>query len=558
MNYLKSIINTQKIYEEKLEKKARKGLGVFLTNNVAIIDSVIEIIDFNADNILSKKILEPSCGNGVFIIRVLERLSLKYNDFKIIECFIRNNIFFIDIDEKMVELTKENISKFCLFKFGKIYKGSYNSFVTDFTYRNKEHNNTLETIRCNIDYIIGNPPYISLYGRRDQKKDESQRKYFLDNYSQFPPHLKNGKINYVMLFLEQSLDILKNGGKIGFVIDLAFFETAYKYTRKMLIDRTQVLNIIYNISEFNVASGQLIIHIHNEADVDNFTKIINFETNEHTKIKQKIWDNPNDDYKFRFNMSNDNLQIISKIKRSNHSSLKSLHPKKNLRTCAMLLDMENLFVSKEAAGKNGIVSYPYLQGAKGVSTKYGKIEYDKYFNYDIFLKDKINDEIKIQLAEIGIKNKKRIGFGEVVVYDNPKIFIRQSAKEIIATYSEKPAAANNSLYIFTLRDNSNCSKVFLKYLCGLLNSKLITFYCQQMGIIRFSKGKQPQIKISDLYSIPVPNDLGLHDEIGKLVDFIYNNENCENAKNKIDELIYESFKISNHEREIIEKAIVNF
>ena len=45
----------------------------------------------------------------------------------------------------------------------------------------------------------------------------------------------------------------------------------------------------------------------------------------------------------------------------------------------------------------------------------------------------------------GIKNKKRIGLGEDRISDWPKIYIRHSAKTIIATYDEIPSAANNSL-----------------------------------------------------------------------------------------------------------------
>ena len=151
------------------------------------------------------------------------------------------------------------------------------------------------------------------------------------------------------------------------------------------------------------------------------------------------------------------------------------------------------------------------------------MESTKYFHYDKNLQDKLNDELKAELTAKGIKNKKRLGLGETIIYDNPKIYIRQSAKEIIASYDENPSSANNSLYVFTLRDSKKESIVFLKFLCGLFNSDIITFYSQQLNIIRFSKGKQPQIKTSDLYQIPVPTDIALQIKIAKLVDKIYSN-----------------------------------
>jgi len=71
-------------------------------------------------------------------------------------------------------------------------------------------------------------------------------------------------------------------------------------------------------------------------------------------------------------------------------------------------------------------------------------------------------EKKISRYLKGIKNKKRIGFGEKIIYDNPKVYIRQSAKELIASYDDKLSSANNSLYLFSLRDCSNESILFLK------------------------------------------------------------------------------------------------
>ena len=104
--------------------------------------------------------------------------------------------------------------------------------------------------------------------------------YYLNNYKQFPAHIKNGKINLVMLFLEHSLDFLKNDGLLSFIIDVAFFETAYKNTRKYLLENTNILSIDFNISDFDVASGQLILKLKKDKSNNNhLVQIINHETN---------------------------------------------------------------------------------------------------------------------------------------------------------------------------------------------------------------------------------------------------------------------------------------
>lgn len=552
------IINQVK-YENGIELSKRKDLGIYLTHNINTVDNILDIIDFDSIDILSKKVLEPSCGNGVFVVRFLEKLiNTGKTEFEIAD-FIENNLFYNDIEKKMVDSTTENIQALYKKHFKNTYKGKFNAFVFDFTQRIKPKENSLfDTVLDvpiakfleDIDYVIGNPPYVTLYGRRDRKKNEAQRAYYLSRYSQFPNYLKNGKINFVMLFIEQSIDFLKNGGKLSFIIDLSFFETAYMYTRKYLLDNTKILSIEYNIKDFKVASGQVIIKLQKEKVKNNIVTIIDAQSKGTIKIDQSNWDNFNEQYRFKFNLCPVNQKIIDKIKNKKCKTLKELYPNKNLRTCAMLLNMENLFVFKEEKKDLNVPIYPYYQGSKGLSQKYGKLKYTMFFHYNKQLQDKLNDKLKVELEKKDVKNKKRLGLGETVIYDNPKVFIRQSAKEIIASYDAQPSAANNSLYVFSLRENSDEAIQFLKYLTGLLNSELITFYAQQEKIIRYFKGKQPQIKISDLYTIPVPEDKNLQSEVVELVDKIYQNNGLEfEYKKEIDKLFYNYFDI--HENEVI-------
>lgn len=557
----------QQSFENNLKTPYRKDFGVFLTNNIQTIDNILSIIDFNDSKILTRKFLEPSCGNGVFVIRLLEKIFDYEITIKEAQNFIQSSIYFVDIDEKMITITESNINKFFKLRFGVDYDGQFNSYVFDYTQRIKPKNeNNLFDLELdvplkqqlkNIDYIFGNPPYVSLYGRRDRKKDEAQRMYYLNRYSQFPNSLKNGKINYVMLFIEQSIDLLKDGGNLSLIIDLAFFETAYQYTRKYLLDNTKILSIEYNIKDFDVASGQLILKVQKGKTKNSTTQIIDAEKKINIEINQKEWNTPKDQYKFRFNISKEKAQIINKIEKCDFHTLKQLHPKKNLRTCVMLLNLENRFVFEQPNESLNVDIYPYYQGSKGLKEKFGVLNNGSYFHFNKKLQDSINDELKAELTAKGIKNKKRLGLGEKIIYDNPKVYIRQSAKEIIATFDKKPSSANNSLYVFSLRNSSNDSVTFLKFLTGFLNSELITFYAQEKNIIRFSKGKQPQIKTSDLYTVPIPTNVTFQNEIALIVDEIYKSNNTD-LQDNINTKVYAMFNIDSNEVCTIKESILNF
>lgn len=363
-----------------------------------------------------------------------------------------------------------------------------------------------------------------------------------------------------MLFLEHSLDFLKDNGKLSFIIDVSFFETAYEHTRKYLLEKTKIDELHVNIKDFDVASGQVIIKVTKSTGLkNNKVRIQDYKTQNSYFIPQINWLNINDEYKFRYNGCSVSKQILGKVEHKKDKTLLQMYPNKNLRTCVMLLDMEDkfTFIDKGDSDKNLI--YPYYQGSKALSEKYGELSFEKSFFYNKTLQDSINAELKIQLENEGVKNKNRLGLGETIIYENPKIYIRQSAKEIVATVDLKRSSANNSLYVFSLRNNSEETVNFLYFLCGLLNSDLITYYAQQMNIIRYSQGKQPQIKIGDLGTIYVPSNSVLQNEISILCKSIYENPVVkEQVSKEINSIIYAYYHLTNSEIQNILDSIKSY
>ena len=565
-SFLDKVALGQNGYEQGLNKAERKKNGVFLTNSIDTVENLLDIVIIDSE-ILNKRILEPSCGQGIFILKLLTDIYLKFPDALLISNFVSNNIFFVDIQDEMVEKTKFNIRKLYTFLFDENFQGSFNGISWDFTDKVPNGLSLFDEVKTtpfsnlynSFDYVVGNPPYVTLYGRRDKKENEEQRINYLNNYSQFPSSVKNGKLNLVMLFIEHSLDFLKENGNLSFIIDVSFFETAYEFTRKYLLDNTTIAELQVNIKDFDVASGQVIIKLSKTKSVNHKVLIIDHKTENRYLVEQSSWYNKNDEYKFRYNGCSTSKQILDKVESKKDKTILQLYPNKNLRTCVMLLNMEDKFTFIDKENRDDNLLYPYYQGSKALSGKYSKLDFKKYFYYNKPLQDSINDELKIELEKQGIKNKKRLGLGETIIYDNPKLFIRQSAKEIIATIDLDKSAANNSLYVFSLRNNSAETIEFLYFLCGFLNTNFVTYFAQQMNIIRFSQGKQPQIKIGDLGTIYIPNDIKLQNEISKLCKEIYSNfDSNANFKTQIDNLIYSYYELSELEIANIEESIKDF
>ena len=553
----KEKLKSNNYYSNSLSSIDKQKNGIFFTTDNKIIENIINVVDIK--NIQDKLILEPSCGNGNVVIELIKKINNFYQSKKIIDKFIKNNLILNDINPNILNECISNINKLYYLIYKENIKINLNIFNIDFTKKNLPLN--FKKYLNKIDYVIGNPPYITLYGRRDKKKSESDRSYFLKNYSQFPPNLKDGKINYAMLFIEHGLDFLSKNGKLSYILDGAFNETPYKYTREYILNNYVIDEIIHNISGFhNVASGQIILKITNNYQNNNLIKIIDYKSNDIYLKKSIKWINKESEYKFNFykecNITN---RIIKKIKNQT-LSIKNIYPPKTIRTNTMLLNMEDKFIKKkEKYYKLKNNEYWYYIGSKSLKDKFDILKTDKILKYDKDLQNDINNSLKIKLKKEGIKNKKRIGMGDKIVFENPKLFIRQSAKQIIASFDNNLSTSNNSLYSFCLRNNSNHSINELMFVNSYLNSNIATFFSQKTNIIRYFVGKQPQIKISDLIKLPIIKDKTIKSKLSTMsIDFYNFKISKIQTLNKINNTLYKYFEFTNKEIIFIENEINSF
>ncbi len=103
-----------------------------MTNSIDTVENLLDVVLIDS-GILTKRILEHSCGQGIFILKLLSDIYLKFPDALLISNFISNNIFFVDVQEEMVEKTKSNIQKLYAFLFDEDFQGSFNGITWDYT-----------------------------------------------------------------------------------------------------------------------------------------------------------------------------------------------------------------------------------------------------------------------------------------------------------------------------------------------------------------------------------------------------------------------------------------
>lgn len=530
------------LYENTMSLKKKKDIGMFYTRENNVTNYMINLCSINSNT----KILEPSCGSGIFILNIFDKYikNSKNMEKDLIDFF--SNIYCNDFDSNACKITEINILSKAIEYIKKAYKNNNGFKLPKLNIMCKDFIDFKETDK--YDLVIGNPPYVTFYGKRSRNMTEEKRKKF--NSFDFVINKKgNNKFNMLMFFIENGMKSLKTNGKLVFIIDFAFFETAFIDLRKYLLDNYVIESITENLSEFeNVASGQVIISIiKRKPDEKNITKWIDYKDNTKIDINQNIWNDEKNKYKIYKPLNGLTKQINDKCNK--FYDLDFYYPNKCLRTCCALTGKTEEFLVDKNKKTDNII-FPYLEGSKGLKEKFGKLTTNKYIEYDYQKQLDISEEFKIELEKLGVKNKKRVTLGDKDVYLSPKIFIRQSATEVICTYTEKPYAANNSIYVLSKKSTSEEEKNRLKYLCGILNSDLISYYARVNNIIRYGLGKQPQIKTSDFKKIKIAYSDKYFNDIIEIVESLLKTRDDSLLK-KLNELVYKIYSINNDEIKFI-------
>ena len=262
-----------------MNQETKKKHGVFFTESSLIAEKLLSNIHFDKE-FVHKKVLEPAVGEGHLVIKLLEKLKNNRFTLKEIVFFIQKNLFISDINEEYVSKTIFKINEFLQKNFNHKKKVSPNHTIFDFSKKIKNNllfdDNTFYKNYINkFDIVFGNPPFVTLYGRRDKKNNENQRVEYLKNFNQFPDYVKNGKINLLMLFIENGLDLLKKNGELIYICDGTFFEKSFEHTRKYLLENFFIDKIHINLREFkDVYSSQLILKlINNKCKEEYYTTI---------------------------------------------------------------------------------------------------------------------------------------------------------------------------------------------------------------------------------------------------------------------------------------------
>jgi hypothetical protein len=389
-----------------------------------------------------------------------------------------------------------------------------------------------------FDAVIGNPPWISLTGRFGAKLyPKSDRDYLIRRFAgnTYMP-------NMYEYFVAQGLNLLAINGYFGYIVpDRLGFNSQFVELRKRMLDQTQIHSLIYRVPFPGVTADTLMFVLQRIESPDPTFLI---EIGEYACPLLGIAQGEfRQDPAFSFQYY-DSLEAMHLVKRI------ELLP--NVAPLSDVCDSTSGFGGKSELITPVRVSHSQIETIKGDSI--GRYAFKKTYWFD-FKKGNITGRTT-DPAKLGAR---------------PKILLRKTGDRFIATFDDSGTFPEQSLYFLF----NNRSGLDFKYLLGILNSVLATFYYRNRLIT--NRRSIAQLKKLHLDALPIrtidfddPADAGRHDRMVALVEqtldlhkklaattipadrTLYQRQ-IEATDRQIDTLVYELYGLSEDEIRIVEE-----
>ena len=215
---------------------SNKNLGqIFTPPNIA--KYMLDLSKYSGKNILTMKVIEPSFGNGVFLIEICERIieeasrqSLSKDE---IQRILEDNIFGFEIDSGLYENTIKSLKELCASK--EIQFTPKNLYLGDALELHKKYLNR-------FDFVIGNPPYV-----------KSKDSYSRDSFKNFK--YSNGNTDLYVVFFEIGINLLKENGRLCFITPNTFLKNSSQKKFRNYLFQTQYLQSVYDFGKDRVFSA---------------------------------------------------------------------------------------------------------------------------------------------------------------------------------------------------------------------------------------------------------------------------------------------------------------
>ena len=223
------------------------------------------------DRLTTLRIVDPACGSGVFLVMAFDYLKGELNrvNDKIAELegtqgvglfdpdseILTNNLFGVDVNSESVEIAKLSLW-IKTARRGKVLDSLDDnimvgdSLIEDSNYAYLDHAFTWQTAFPDIfaeggfDIVLGNPPYVRMEFLKAMKP-----------YLEKRFEVVSDRADLYAYFFERGLNLLKEGGRMGFISSSTFFKTGSGKPLRDFLLRKATLETIVDFGDLQVFEG---------------------------------------------------------------------------------------------------------------------------------------------------------------------------------------------------------------------------------------------------------------------------------------------------------------
>lgn len=217
------------------ERRSGGQHGDVFTSPV-VVDFMLDSVGYTANCDLSHvRILEPSCGNGEFVVEIARRLiasAVKF-DFDANEAFQRN-VRAYDIDAEKIAHCRKRINEL-----------GFNLCC--------ENIQTVDFLKAEIeetDIVVGNPPYIRYENIPAEILEYCKKSFPTFHY----------RCDLYVPFFEKSLSALSPGGLHCFICSNRWLKNEYGKKLRMMVARYFQLRSILNIEQADAFQEEVLAY----------------------------------------------------------------------------------------------------------------------------------------------------------------------------------------------------------------------------------------------------------------------------------------------------------
>jgi len=425
------------LFEKLLEEQDKKNLGQFYTPQI-VVDYIIDYLKIHKNS----KILDPTCGCGIFLVSMYNYLKFKKKYQNVL-----GNLYGVDLNDSAAKITRLNLwfrdsrtrSNLNLLE-NNIRIG--NSIVENksickkaFNW-NKEFSGIFE--QGGFDFIIGNPPYVTLKNGSDYDINDMNFR-----------NISNGSTNAASLIVAKSFELLKDNGVMAFVLPKTMLRVnSYSKLRSHILNRAKILHILNLGSGFKGVKGEQIVLFLQKSDSNNdenqisirviSDKCLDYKSAKEFTISQSVFKKYNNFLIF------DNPKIYSLIDKIESNG-------------QLLSEISDIFRGFSVSPTSKCVSEKKTGSGLPI-VKGNNIEKFRFKN-GYFID---SSRIKLSQIKLGLMQNNKI------IMQN--IFSCEAG--LISAVDYKKHLTFDTVTNIILKDK----KIQIKYMHGLLNSKLINFY----------------------------------------------------------------------------------